>query len=151
MINHRDLLAKYLRATGLDEPVLKGGHFTAEETMELGRLSAEPEPLTLMPCDAVKRPAGSKRGTRLPDSWQPSPDAVKFCRSKGVDPAPAAEEFKLFWWSTTDAKGVKSNWNQAFMVRVIALQQQNKFPLQRTTTKALKPGVHRSNISGTAF
>lgn len=79
-----------------------------------------PTPLQLQPqeeeSDATASPKkkddtnGSKRGTRLPDGWEPSQDGERFCLSLGVDYRRTLDEFADHWKAKPGQGGVKLDW-----------------------------------------
>lgn len=60
-----------------------------------------------------QKKAASKRGTRLPDDWQPSPKDIEFCRRErpDLDVQKTAEAFRDYWVAQPGQKGVKLDWS----------------------------------------
>lgn len=52
-----------------------------------------------------------KRGTRLPDDWQPGEAEVRYARDHGLDPGRVAEKFKNHWRSAAGKGAVKLDWS----------------------------------------
>jgi hypothetical protein len=61
-------------------------------------------------------PEKSTRGTRLPDSWEPSTDLLEWARAErsDIDPAKEADTFRDYWMSQPGQKGVKADWDRTF-------------------------------------
>lgn len=57
------------------------------------------------------------RGTRLPDGWQPGPEAERFARDLGLDPTTTTAEFADFWRAVPGAKGRKLDWDATYRNR----------------------------------
>lgn len=57
------------------------------------------------------------RGTRLPDGWQPSPEAERFARDLGLDPPTITAEFGDHWRAVPGARGRKLDWNATYRNR----------------------------------
>ncbi|GBR70964.1 hypothetical protein [Gluconobacter kanchanaburiensis] len=53
----------------------------------------------------------SKRASRLPADWQPTPDQVQFAEASQVDPVRTAEVFRDYWLGVPGAKGCKADWD----------------------------------------
>jgi hypothetical protein len=58
---------------------------------------------------AVDRKSSGK-GTRLPQSWQPSDKDALYAKSKGLDPEAVAEDFRDYWHSVAGVAGLKADW-----------------------------------------
>jgi hypothetical protein len=67
--------------------------------------------------DSKLSDAKRKRGSRLPEDWQPSANDVAYGTDLGLsttDVALAAERMRRWAWSTASANAVKRNWSLAF-------------------------------------
>lgn len=65
-----------------------------------------------------------KRGTRLPEDWQPTVEHWTRAEELAFDRNRfdlAVEEFKNFWWSKPGAHGRKLDWSRTFINRLIEL------------------------------
>lgn len=51
-----------------------------------------------------------RRGSRLPDDWQPSPDDAEFARTLRLDPQHVAAQFRDFWHAKAGKDAVKLDW-----------------------------------------
>jgi hypothetical protein len=58
--------------------------------------------------------AAARRGTRLPDGWQPNEELRKFAVELRLDPDEAIAEFKDHWRGVAGAKGLKADWDATF-------------------------------------
>ena len=59
-------------------------------------------------------PARSKKGTRLPEDWQPNPDLIATATKLGLSAAQfdrEVEKFRDYWASRAGAAGVKLDWD----------------------------------------
>jgi hypothetical protein len=56
------------------------------------------------------------RGTRLTDSWQPSPELIDWAKTEraDIDPVKQADAFRDYWLSQPGQKGVKTDWDRTF-------------------------------------
>lgn len=52
----------------------------------------------------------SKRGTRLPADWQPSPEDQAYARSLGLDPKAISEAFRDWWHAKAGKDAAKLDW-----------------------------------------
>ncbi|WP_230870823.1 hypothetical protein [Mycobacterium canetti] len=88
------------------------------------------------PTAVAGRPApADKRGTRIPDGWQPNPATVASMRQKfpDVDLDEVTEEFVDFWRAEPGARGRKLDWDATWRnrVREIASRQRARAPTRR--------------------
>jgi hypothetical protein len=60
--------------------------------------------------DLFHTPSPPRRGTRLPEDWQPTLEAAKFARDLGLDVGAVADMFRDYWISRAGAGGVKLDW-----------------------------------------
>ncbi len=73
-----------------------------------------------LPSGDVKTPtaksaSSAKRGERLPENWQASPELLAKLRSKfKVDAAAAVDRFKNHWLAASGRNATKLDWNRAF-------------------------------------
>lgn len=84
--------------------------------------------------------AAPKRGTRLPVNWKPGPELMDYCRSLGVDPDKAAEEFCTFWPARAGREALKLDWPLTFMGRCRDLAERKRFPLSIRDQARANPG-----------
>lgn len=56
----------------------------------------------------------SKRGCRLPDDWQPSPELIDYASERNLNPEREAEDFRDYWCSKPGAGGLKLDWAATF-------------------------------------
>lgn len=56
----------------------------------------------------------SKRGSRLPADWRPSPELEQFARDNGTDPSLVTPIFRDHWIGVAGAKGVKLDWDATY-------------------------------------
>ena len=59
-------------------------------------------------------PARSKKGTRLPDDWQPNPDLIATASKLGLSAAQfdrEVEKFRDYWAGRAGSQGVKLDWD----------------------------------------
>ena len=64
--------------------------------------------------DIISAPARSKKGTRLPEDWQPSPDLIVTATKLGLSAAQfdrEVEKFRDYWHAKPGAGGVKLDWD----------------------------------------
>lgn len=64
--------------------------------------------------DLVSAPARSKKGTRLPDDWQPNPDLIATASKLGLSAAQfdrEVEKFRDYWAGRAGSQGVKLDWD----------------------------------------
>jgi len=61
----------------------------------------------------MNRPRPRKRGTRLPDDWQPSPDRIAWCKSEcpQVDGRTETEKFCNYWHAKAGQGATKLDWD----------------------------------------
>lgn len=57
------------------------------------------------------------RGTRLPDGWQPSPEAVQFARDLNLNPDSVTAEFVDYWRGVPGQRGRKIDWDATYRNR----------------------------------
>lgn len=55
-----------------------------------------------------------KRGSRLPDDWQPTEQLVAYATERGLSPERQAEDFRDYWHSATGKNAIKCDWSAAF-------------------------------------
>lgn len=55
-------------------------------------------------------PIATKRGCRLPEDWQPSPEARRFANQRGLDPDEQAIAFRAHWLAKP-TKNTSLNWS----------------------------------------
>ncbi|MBS1057145.1 hypothetical protein [Gluconobacter kondonii] len=53
----------------------------------------------------------SKRASRLPADWQPTPEQIQFAVANQVDPIRTAEVFRDYWLGVPGTKGCKADWD----------------------------------------
>ena len=53
----------------------------------------------------------SKRASRLPADWQPTPEQIQFAVANQVDPIRTAEVFRDYWIGVPGTKGCKADWD----------------------------------------
>lgn len=73
-----------------------------------------------------RRARAVARGTRIPDGWQPSPEAEQFARDLDLDPKAVTDEFVDYWRGVTGQQGVKLDWNATFRNRCRQLAERRK-------------------------
>lgn len=64
--------------------------------------------------DLVSAPARSKKGTRLPEDWQPNPDLIATATKLGLSAVQfdrEIEKFRDYWASRAGSQGVKLDWD----------------------------------------
>jgi hypothetical protein len=54
--------------------------------------------------------ARSKRGSRIPEGWEPSPAGIEFARKSGLDPVVTLAEFRDYWTAASGQKASKLDW-----------------------------------------
>lgn len=66
------------------------------------------------------QPESTKRGTRLPEAWQPSEGVQRELWEKypGVNLGLILEEFRDYWCAVPGSKGLKLSWDRTFRNRV---------------------------------
>ena len=76
-----------------------------------------------------KKSTASKRGTRLPTDWQPSPELIDYANERNLNPQREAEDFRDYWHAKPGAGGVKLDWAATFRTwcRRSADRQQRRF------------------------
>ncbi len=57
------------------------------------------------------------RGRRLPDGWQPSPEAAQFARDLGLNPDSVIAEFVDYWRGVPGQRGRKIDWDATYRNR----------------------------------
>jgi hypothetical protein len=71
--------------------------------------------------DAVTLAPKAKRGSRLPENWQPTPDDIAFAESEGFTHPEIhreAAQFRDYWHARADKGAVKLNWSQTWRNRI---------------------------------
>lgn len=91
-------------------PPLKHQETEAEADTEKEKSKKEMR-VTAPPAPSDDGGSKSKRGHRLPDDWQPSPELVQFAIDNRVDPQITAEKFRDYWHSVPGSKAVKLDWD----------------------------------------
>lgn len=64
--------------------------------------------------DLVSAPARSKKGTRLPEDWQPKPDLIETATKAGLSASQFDTEiakFRDYWQARAGSQGVKLDWD----------------------------------------
>lgn len=64
--------------------------------------------------EIISAPSRSKKGTRLPDDWQPNPDLIATASKLGLSAAQfdrEVEKFRDYWRAKPGAGGVKLDWD----------------------------------------
>jgi uncharacterized protein YdaU (DUF1376 family) len=126
----RDVLNEFFEGTdeGYKNPRADReiAHFHAkiEQASRAGKASAErrfngrstDRPTDVQPNkkqETVNSRERAKRGTRLPEDWEPTEEQVAFCRSERPDlnPKSTADRFRDYWIAQPGARGVKTDWD----------------------------------------
>lgn len=76
---------------------------------------------------AAAKPGADKRGTRLTDGWQLTPELRAFAVDLGLDPDETKAEFVDHWTSVPGSKGLKLDWNKTFKNRCRQLGKKPTF------------------------
>lgn len=64
--------------------------------------------------EIISAPARSKKGTRLPEDWQPNPDLIATASKLGLSAAQfdrEVEKFRDYWAGRAGSQGVKLDWD----------------------------------------
>ena len=87
------------------------------------------EPDSIPPAPQSKKSTASKRGTRLPDNWQPSSALIDYANERNLNPQRESEDFRDYWCSKPGAGGMKLDWAATFRTwcRRSADRQQQRF------------------------
>lgn len=107
---------------------------------------------------SLRSPAAAKRGTRLPDDWQPSNDLVDQMRQEcpGVDLHAEHRVYADYWAAQPGQKGVKADWDATWrnwIRKAVAGSGRAATPRRSTTddrvasVQALKNTPHRLEIA----
>ena len=56
----------------------------------------------------------SKRGSRIPEGWEPSPAGIEFARKAGQDPVSTLAAFRDHWTAATGQTATKLDWDAAW-------------------------------------
>lgn len=95
----------------------------APHTLDLG-----PVPRTLdQDNSTAAKPGADKRGTRLTDDWQLTPELRAFAIDHGLDPDGLRDEFADYWTSVPGSKGLKLDWSKTFKNRCRELSKKPTF------------------------
>lgn len=79
------------------------------------------------------KPGADKRGTRLKDDWQLTPELRIFASDLGLEPNGLRDEFLDYWTSVPGSKGLKLDWNKTFKNRCRELGKKPLFGRGETT------------------
>ncbi len=106
---------------------------TAQPSQRSGTSTAMPDDAHLHSHKQSKelRSLDSKRGTRLPDKWQPSDSDIEFAASKGLTAEALAnqvEKFRNYWLSKAGKDATKLDWSMTWRNRVIDWKQYHGEP-----------------------
>jgi hypothetical protein len=77
---------------------------------------------------AAKPGADTKRGTRLTDDWQLTPELRAFASDHGLEPDGLRDEFVDFWTSVPGSRGLKLSWEKTFKNRCRELSKRPAKP-----------------------
>lgn len=89
------------------------GETIAPHTLDLG-----PVPRTMdQDHSTAAKPGADKRGSRLTDDWQLTPELRAFASDLGLDPDGLRDEFVDFWTSVPGSRGLKLDWAKTFKNR----------------------------------
>ena len=89
------------------------------------------KPQAAVPAEPAKEAKPAKKGTRLPDDWQPSEADLAYARSKGFGQAAIdfqAERFRNFWHSKAGKDGVKLKWDATWRNWLLSEIERNGTP-----------------------
>jgi hypothetical protein len=64
--------------------------------------------------DLGRAQARSKRGSRLPEGWEPSPAGSEFAKKAGLDPVRTLAEFRDYWTAASGQTASKLDWDAAW-------------------------------------
>lgn len=109
------------------KPTRASNHHSHNNTLSHSvreRHALDPEPVS-----SNAKSKSSKRGTRLPDGWQPSQDLVDLALKLKLNPEWVTDNFRDYWKAAPGAKGVKLDWNATFRrwCRTEAERKPNRF------------------------
>lgn len=93
--------------------------------------------------DPEKPPPKPKRGTRLPDDWEPSDADVAVARAEGLTDEEifrAAREFRNFWTSRAGSAATKLSWSRTWENRVSEIADRLRRNGPRLVASSAKPG-----------
>lgn len=93
-----------------------------------------------------KPPPKSKRGTRLPDDWEPSDADVAVARAEGLTDEEifrAAREFRNFWTSRAGSAATKLSWSRTWENRVSEVADRLRRNGPRLVASTGQPGGNR--------
>lgn len=77
---------------------------------------------------AKPKTKSTKRGSRIPDDWAPSPDDHLFARQQGLTDVrikQLSDEFLDYWRAVPGQRGVKLDWSATFRNRVRAIVERD--------------------------
>ncbi|MCB7127973.1 MAG: hypothetical protein J3T61_00340 [Candidatus Brocadiales bacterium] len=60
---------------------------------------------------AIAAIESGKRGTRLPESWQPSDAGIQFCSDHGLNLGETFAQFSDYWIAQPGQRGIKRDWD----------------------------------------
>jgi len=99
---------------------------------------------------AIAATTTQKRGTRLPDDWQPSEQCVAYAVGRGIARdrvSIEAEKFKNYWTAKTGASATKRDWPATWRNWVITAMERRNGP-PRNNPSAGVHSVARSAATG---
>ncbi|MCX5616030.1 DnaT-like ssDNA-binding domain-containing protein [Bombella sp. TMW 2.2559] len=118
------------------EPVPIGRGEEEEEEEDILSHSVREEHASDLAAPPKTKSPPSKRGHRLPDDWQPSPELIDYANERNLNPQREAEDFRDYWHARPGAGGVKLDWAATFRTwcRRSADRQQQRFLSNRNVT-----------------
>lgn len=104
---------------------------------------AEDAPPAEVPME-TKAVKSTRRGTRLPDAWTPSPELIAWAKEKapGVDILTATDNFVDYWRASSGSKASKLDWPAAW--RVWIRNEGQRTPQRRAAVVTSAGGVYRT-------
>lgn len=93
-------------------PLASGTKCASESEREAEKSRAEQKDNS-----TAAKPGADKRGTRLTDDWQLTPELRAFAVDLGLDPDETRAEFVDYWTSVPGSRGLKLDWNKTFKNR----------------------------------
>lgn len=94
-------------------PLGRGGGRGEEEEL-LSHSVREARAPKEKPASSKPKTTSNKRGSRLPDDWQPSEELVDYANERNLNPQRIAEDFRDYWHATPGAKACKLDWDATF-------------------------------------
>ncbi|GBQ08458.1 DnaT-like ssDNA-binding domain-containing protein [Saccharibacter floricola] len=94
-------------------PLGRGGGRGEEEEL-LSHSVREARAPKEQPASSKPKTKSTKRGSRLPDDWQPSEELLDYANERNLNPQRITEDFRDYWHATPGAKACKLDWDATF-------------------------------------